>query len=327
MKTKRKIGTGILLFVGVMIGSFSLVAAGRAAESDYPNRPIQIIVPWGPGSASDLNSRIFAPHLEKTLKQPVIIVNKPGGGGILGHSLIAKSKPDGYNLGLVSTVFGIYFLTHKDLEFNLESFAPIYAYAKVPMFFLVRANAPWKTLKDFIADAKKSPGKLRYSTFGAFTLPHFATSDLCKKAGIELTFIPHSGVGDVLTALIGGHVEMGVTHGSAGHLTAGTLRALAVADKERLGDYPNIPTLTELGYPIVCYPILGHVAPRGTPPKVIEKLVQSYQEAMGKNRAAIADQLKKLEQYVVMMGPDEYAKRIRDDNDYLNQIFKGIKLQ
>jgi tripartite-type tricarboxylate transporter receptor subunit TctC len=326
MKTK-KFGTWILLFVGVLMGSLGLVPAGETAESEYPNRPIQVIVPWGPGSASDLNSRIIAPHLEKTLKQPVVIINKPGGGGILGHTLIAKAKPDGYTLGLVSTVFGIYFLTHKDLEFNWESFTPIYAYAKVPMFFSVKNDAPWKTLKDFIADAKKSPGKLRYSTFGAFTLPHFATSDLCKKAGIELTLIPHAGVGDVLTALIGGHVEMAVTHGSAGHLTAGTIRALAVADRERLEDYPDIPTLTELGFPIVCYPILGHVAPKGTSPKVLEKLVQGYKEAMGKKGTAIADPLRKLEQYVVMMGPDEYARRMKEDTEYLTQIFKGIKLQ
>ena len=318
----------VLFFGGILFLQFGLPYESRGdMEDDYPNKPIQVIVAWSPGNSSDLSARYLAPYLGEYFKQPFVVNNKPGAGGVIGHTLIAKSKPDGYTLGAVSTLAGVYLLVVKDLEFDLESFVPICAFIKTPGFFLVRPEAPWKTMKEFVADAKKNPGKLRYSSIGVASALNLMCVAFCKKAGIELTHIPYAGMGDVLTALIGGHVDVAPSWGSVGHLKSGTLRALAVSEKERLEDYPDIPTLTELGYPIVCYPITGHVAPKGTPKKITDKLIKGYLETLRANQKAISDLGRKYDLIPIIMSPDEYYKRIRADYEFMREAFQGIKVK
>ena len=228
-------------------------------------------------------------------------------------------------MGAVSTLFGVYLLTVKDLEFDLESFVPICGYAKVPGYFLVRNDAPWKTMKEFVDEAKKNPAKLRYSTQGVGSAAHLLAVEFFNRAGIKVTHIPYGGAGEVITAVMGGHVGMGVTWASAGHLKGGTLRALAVAEKERVEDFPYVPTLTELGYPIVIHPISGHVAPKGTPPKILEKLTRGYLEILRANATGIAESFKKQELIPIIMGPDEYDRQMREDYKYMYKTFQGIK--
>lgn len=217
----------VLFFGGILFFQFGFPYEGRAKmEDDYPNRPVQIVVTWSAGHSIDVTSRFLAPYLSEYFKQPFIVINKPGAGGVIGHTLIAKSKPDGYTLGAVSTLFGVYLLTVKDLEFDLESFVPVCGYAKVPGYFLVRNDAPWKTMKEFVGDAMKNPGKLSYSTQGVGSAAHLLAVEFFNRAGIKVTHIPYSGAAEALTALIGGHVGMGVTWASAGHLKGGTLGLL-----------------------------------------------------------------------------------------------------
>ena len=326
--SREKGFTGRFLFlIGILLLHLGFPLESRAEKDDYPNRPIQVVICFGPGSSPDLSSRILAPYLEEYFKQPFLVVNKVGGGGIIGHTYLAKSKPDGYTLGQVSTIFSVYFLVHKKLEFDLESFVPICGFAKVPGFFLVRTDARWKTMKEFIADAKKNPGKFRYSTQGVASAAHALAVDFFNKAGLEVIHIPYSGAGEVITAVMGGHVEIGVSWASAGNLKAGTLRALAVSEKERLEDFPDIPTLTELGYPIVLYPMNGHVVPKGTPKRIIEKLSQAYTEILRANRVAISESFRKLEQYPIIIGPEEYYKKMKENYEYMSNSFQGIKLE
>ena len=302
-----------------------LAGEGRCEKEDYPNRPVQLIIPWSPGTSTDVIARLVAPQLGKYFGQPWVLVNKPGAGGVIGHTLIAKSKPDGYTLGAVSTLAGSYLLVYKDLEFDLDSFVPIAAFIKVPMFFLVKLDAPYRTLKDLVDDAKKNPGKLRYGTIGVASAQHLVADDFCNKAGINLTHVPYAGTADVLTALLGGHVDLAPTWGSLGHLKGGTVRALAVSEKERLEEYPDIPTLTELGYPIVIFPIQGQVAPKGTPKKIIDKLSKGYLEVANANKKVIAESGKKFEQVVNIIGPDEYSKRMREHFEYMYKTFKRLQ--
>ena len=313
-----------LLFV-IISFTLSIAFEIQAAEDDYPNKAIQLIIPWGAGSASDLNSRILSPLLGEYFKQPFVVVNKPGAGGVIGHTFLAKSKPDGYTIGAVSSLFGVYLFTIKDVEFNLDSFVPVYAFAKTPMFLLVKPDAPWKTFKDFAEDAKRNPGKLRYSSIGIASAANLVAVDLFKKAGIKVTHIPYAGTGDALGAVIGGHVDIAPSWGSSGYLKSGTLRALAVAERERLEDYPDIPTLVELGYPVVAFPIYGHSAPKGTPKNVLAKLTKGYLEILKTNKKSISAAVKKFDQIVIIMGPDEYYKQMKEDYENMKNTFLELQ--
>lgn len=316
---------GLFLSVILLFQLGWAIDARAQKEDDYPNRAIQLIIPWGPGV--DMGDRIIARYMETYLKQPIVVVNKPGAGGIIGHSIIAKSKPDGYTLGRISTLFGIYLLLYKDLEFEFDSFTPICAYSKGSGFFLVRADAPWKTMKEFVAEAKKNPSKLRYGSIGVGSAAHILGVDFCNKAGIKATHIPYAGMAEVMNALLGGHVDIAPSWGSLGHLKGGKIRALAVSEKERREDYPDIPTLTELGYPIVIYPVRGHCVPKGTPKKIVDKLARAYQEVLNANKAEIVESLKKTEEIAVILGPDEYYKRMKEDYEYMREVFKGIEIK
>ena len=327
MFEKRESIRMILFPVGFLLFQLGFAFEGRAEKDEYPNRPIQLILPWSPGSSGDVAARVLGPRLGQYFGQPFLVINKPGGGGIIGHTLIAKSKPDGYTLGAVTTLFSSYLLVYKDLEFEFDSFVPICAFSKGTMFFMVRHDARWKNLKEFIAEAKKNPGKLRYGTIGVASAAHLVASDFCHKAEINVTHIPQTGTAVVINALLGGHIDLAACWGSLGHLKGGTVRALAIGEKQRLSEYPDIPTLTELGYPIACYPIRGHVAPKGTSKNIIEKLSRGYQEVLSANKAEISDLLKKTEEIAVIMGPDEYYKRMREDYEYMREVFKGIDLK
>ena len=315
-----------VVLVGILLSQFGLVCEGLAQEESFPNRPIQVIVPWGTGSAADVTSRILAPYLQKYFKQPFLVMNKPGGGSILGTTILAKSKPDGYTLGQISSYFTGAFLIHDNLEFAHDSFEPICGFVKVCGFFVVRADSPWKTLQEFIADAQKNPGKLRYSTQGYGTAYHFAATDFCNKAGIKLTHIPQAGVGDIMSNLVGKHIEMAVAATTLGHLPAGRLRALAVATEKRLEFFSNVPTLKELGYPVICEITTGHVVPRGAPKKIQEKLSRGYMEILTENEKAFTEAFLKLDEFLVMWGPKEYAEIMRRDHE-AQMRYKRIKLE
>jgi tripartite-type tricarboxylate transporter receptor subunit TctC len=321
----------IRFMIGLLIVLFSFFDLGliwdvRAENENYPNKPVQLLIPWGAGSAADLNSRILAPLLQNYFKQPFVVINKAGGGGIIGHTIIAQSKPDGYIIGQVSTAFGVFFLAYKNLKFNMESFVPICGFASIPAYFMVKADAPWKTLKEFVADAKKNPGKLRYSTHGVASRYHVIALAFCEKAGINLTHIPHSGTGDVITSVLGGHVDMAISSGpGGGHLKAGTVRALGVAEKERVRDLPEVPTLIESGYPVVLTAITGHVVPKDTPKEIVKRLVRGYIDVLNANKAQLDPEMRRFEQTFVIMGPDEYWKDARENYEDSIKVFKGGK--
>ena len=321
---RKEILVAKFLIVGILLSLLFLPCEVKSVQDDYPNKPVQMIVPWSPGPA-DLNTRFLSPLLGEYFKQPFVVVNKPGAGGVIGNTFLAKSKPDGYTIGAVSSLFGVYLFTIKDVEFNLDSFVPICAFVKTPMFLLVKPEAPWKTFKDFAEDAKRNPGKLRYSSIGIASAANLVAVDLFKKAGIKVTHIPYAGTGDALAAVIGGHVDISPSWATFGHLKSGTLRALAVAERERLEDYPDIPTLVELGYPVVAFPIYGHSAPKGTPKNIVDKLAKGYEKILKENRKAFSDTMRKYDQIAVIMDSDEYGKRMREDYEYLRKTFIEIE--
>jgi len=229
-----------------------LIPCGQIfAEEVYPNRPIEVIVPFAPGGPLDLGIRFFSDKWADVIGQPVVVENKGGASGAIGAKYVAYAKPDGYTLLATSDSPLITArLERKDAGYDLDSFRLLFNFSKIVVFFSVKSDARWKTLSDFIKEAKSQPGKLKYATWGPNSATVLATEMLCKVAGVKLTFIPFKTSPDSLTAIAGGNADMAVTFSLSGLRQSGLIRPLAISDEERVPDYPNLPTLRELGYPI-----------------------------------------------------------------------------
>src|SRR6266566_168606 len=213
----------VLLFVAVKV----------SAQEKYPDRPITIVAPFPPGGVADLTARPVAAALEKVLKNPVVVVNKTGAAGAVGMSFVANSKPDGYNLLMalssVSIIPEADKLFDRQPAYTMDQLIPIALISADPTIFVVNASRPWKSVKEFVDDAKKRPGEISYSSSGVYGTLHMAMEMLSHGAGINLKHVPYSGAGPALTAVLGGHVDT-LASGPAvviPHLKAGKLRPLA----------------------------------------------------------------------------------------------------
>ena len=199
----------------VIVISLLFVAgkAGWTLALDYPTRTISMVVPFSPGGGADLGSRVVAEKISSILGKPIISEYKPGAGGGLGAALVAKAKPDGYTFVVGSqTTLLINPMTKKDLGYKFDDFIQVSGYSMIPISINAKSGGPWKTLAEFIADAKKNPEKYRYGTYGALSQAHFAMELLSRKAGIKLIHIPFPGSPQANAALLGGHVELGISN-------------------------------------------------------------------------------------------------------------------
>ena len=266
---------------------FGVCLTHAGADEPYPTRPIQVIVPFPPGGVADLVARPFTTALEKQLKQPVVVVNKTGAGGAVGMQAAAVAKPDGYTLMValssISVMPEVDALFGRPATYKLSDFAPIAFLTADPTILVIKSSAPWKTVADFVADAKKRPNEIKYSSSGVYGTMHVAMEMFAHAAGIKLRHIPTGGGGPALTSLLGGHVDClsGGPNVSIPHIKAGTLRVLACWGGKRLASLPDVPTLMELGYKDVEFYIWsGFFAPAATPPAVIKILREATAKAV-----------------------------------------------
>jgi tripartite-type tricarboxylate transporter receptor subunit TctC len=257
-----------------------------AAQEAYPSRPVQIIVPFPPGGVADLVARPLAASMERILKQPMVVVNKTGAGGAVGMQAAAVSKPDGYTvmvaLSSISVMPEVDKLFGRPQTYKLEDFAPIALLTADPTILVIKKEAPWKNVADFVADAKRRPNEIKYASSGVYGTMHVAMEMLAHAAGIKLRHIPTAGGGPALTALLGGHVDTisGGPNVSIPHIKAGTLRVLACWGNKRLAALPDVPTLKELGYDAEFYIWSGFFAPRATPPAAVKILREAIRQAV-----------------------------------------------
>lgn len=248
------------------------------AQDDYPSRPVQIIVPFPPGGVADLNARAAAEVLGRILKQPFVLVSRPGAGGATGNAQVANAKPDGYTLlaGLASMVVipPAERLGGKEPSYLLEQFAPVALISADPLMFIVRTESPLKTIHELIADARARPGKSSYASSGIYGNIHLAVEMLAHAATLEFLHVPYSGGGPANTAVLSGHVDFTLAGpSSAGSfIKGGKARALAVTGVNRLAVFPEVPTLKELGYDVDFIIWCGLLAPSGTPAPIMQKL-------------------------------------------------------
>ncbi len=256
------------------------------AAQDFPTRPINIVAPFPPGGQADLMARPTAAAMEKILKSPVVVVNKTGAAGAVGMAFVANSKPDGYTLLMALSSISIIPEADKLFDrkpaYTMDQLTPVALVSADPTVFVVRADRPWKSVKEFVEDAKKRPEQISYSSSGIYGTLHMAMEMFTHAAGIKLKHVPYGGAGPALTAILGGHVDA-LASGPAvvlPHIKAGKLRPLAVWGDKRIAALPDLPTFKELGYDIEFYIWAGLFAPTGTPEPIMRKLRETVKQAM-----------------------------------------------
>ncbi len=318
----------IMLMLAI-VSIFLLPKFQALAQEDYPNRPIEVTIPTAPGTATDLAVRLLSDKWAEFLGQPVFVTNKPGAAGVIGAKYVATAKPDGYKL----LSFGTGHLTasrllRKDVGYDLDSFTMLFAHSKLGLFFSVRPDSRWKTLKEFFEEAKKNPGKLKYAAIGQGSFQHVATELLSKVAGVKLTLVPFGSTPENLTALMGGNVDLAVSFGLPGLGKSELVRPLAISDFERLPDYPNIPTIGELGYHIdygITYNSVA--APSKTPKKIISKFVEAHKKVWAKYKKELEDKMPPTGQYAIYADGEKLLEHLKQNEEILKHFFTefGIK--
>ena len=255
------------------------------AQDAWPTKPITMIVAFPPGGVADIVGRPLAVAMEKTLKQPVLVVNRTGAGGAVGTAAVAKAAPDGYTFLMALSSISIFPVSDringKQPSYEMKDFAPIALVTADPTVLVVRADSPYKTLKDFVDAAKANPGKINYSSSGVYGTLHVAMEIFANAAGIKLFHVPYQGGGPAVTALLGGQVQALASGPAAaiGQIKGGKMRALASWSTKRLELLPDIPTFKELGYDAEFYIWSGVVAPAATPAPILARLREAVREA------------------------------------------------
>ena len=305
-----------------------LSIATAFAQEKFPDRPITIVAPFPPGGVADLTARPVAASMEKILKNPVVVVNKTGAAGAVGMSFVANSKPDGYTLLMALSSISIIPEADKLFDrkpaYTVDQLLPLALFSADPTILAVGANHPWKSVKDLVADAKKRPGAISYSSSGIYGTLHMAMEMFAHAAGIKLNHVPYGGAGPALTAVLGGHQDM-LASGPAvliPHVKAGKLRALAGWGSKRVAAMPDVPTFKELGYDIEFYIWAGAFAPKGTPEPIMKKLRETMKQVV--QEAEFKDAMAKLETPIAYMDAPEFQKFYERDAKMLAEATRRI---
>jgi tripartite-type tricarboxylate transporter receptor subunit TctC len=289
-----------------------LAAPGLQAQEAWPTKPVNMVVAFPPGGVADIVARPLAVAMEKTLKQPVLVINRPGAGGATGTASVAKAAPDGYTVLMALSSISIFPVSDringKQPAYEMKEFAPIALVTADPTVLVVRADGPYKTLKDFVDAARANPGKINYSSSGVYGTLHVAMEIFANAAGIKLFHVPYGGGGPAVTALLGGQVDALASGPAAaiGQIKGGKMRALAGWGAKRLELLPDIPTFKELGYDAEFYIWSGVVAPVATPAPILARLREAVREAA--NSPEFRSAMAKVETPIAYLDAPEFQK-------------------
>ncbi len=316
------------VFAAATLGAATLTAQPSQAQSTepFPNKPIQLVIPFAPGDTDNM-LRPFTDKMGEFLGQPVVLNFKPGAGGGVGAGLVATSKADGYTLvGSSPGSIVVVPLANKDIKYSPESFTPVAALSEGGFMLVVAQASPWKNMKDVVEHSKKNPGKVSFSSSGFMGITHLLGEIFTKEAAIKWNHIPFAGSAPAIVALLGGHVDVASTAiGPAqAHIKAGSLKPRAVLGETRLSAYPDVPTLKELGYKVGSPVLYGISAPKGTPKEVVSALYAAVKKASEKYNDQIAGSLGALGAEIKVLGPDEYAAYLRNQNQLFSAAIKAL---
>jgi len=266
---------------------WTMAAVPALAQEAFPGRAISMIVAFPPGGVADITARPTAAAMEKILKQPVTVVNRPGAAGAVGNSAVANARPDGYTilmaLSSISVIPAADELFNRKPAYALDQFAPIALVSADPTILVVHPSLPVKTPKELVALARSKPGEMSYSSSGVYGALHMPMEMFLHAAKLKMRHVPTTGGGPAITALLGGHVEMtaGGPAAISAHVKSGKMRAIVGWGAARHPSYPDVPTFREFGYKDVEYYIwAGMFAPRGTPDSVMKALRDAARRAV-----------------------------------------------
>jgi len=302
----------------------TLLMSAPIQAADFPTKEVQVIIPWAAGGATDLIFRALGATTSKYLGKAVVIVNKAGGAGAVGYTEGMKAAPDGYTL--TSAVTPLTILPHQvTTAFTYKNFDPVINVVSDPSMFLVRSDAPWKSLKEFLDFAKKNPEMITVGNSGAGGGVHLVALAFEKAAGVKFNHIPFSGGGPSVTAILGGHINAVSVSPPEGieHVKAGKLKIVALFAEKRFEMFPDVPTVKEQGIDFVMGMWRGLIAPKGTPADAIKKLHEAFKKGMEdpvfvKNAKDMACNL----QY---LGPEAFGKLMANDHEFFGKLVKEIK--
>jgi tripartite-type tricarboxylate transporter receptor subunit TctC len=308
----------------------SIVASAALAQT-FPSKPIRIIVPFTPGSATDTMARPVADKLQTALGQPVLVENRPGAGGTIGIAALAKSPADGYTLAVVSTGHVVNPVLYANLPYDtikdVNGVAPI---AGQPCVLVVSPQLGVKSVKDLVAMAKAKPGQMNYATAGVGSAAHICAEKFRMAAGVDAVHVPLKGSPESLTETMGGRTQYTWTPLSTavGQIKEGRLLALAVSTARRSPQFPEVPTIAEAGFPKAEFNFwVGMLAPAGTPRDVLNKLNAEIQKAL--SAPDMKERLANLGNEPMLMSPEEFDRFLRDEYATLGDVMRasGVKAQ
>jgi tripartite-type tricarboxylate transporter receptor subunit TctC len=296
---------------GIAFALAITIAATAAAAQTYPNRPIELMVPFVASGTTDSAARLIAARLEKW-GQPVIVNNRPGGGSAIGTAVVAKAAPDGHALLVTTIAFAINAGLHKQPFDAAKDFTAITEISSIPIMLVVHPSLPVTTLQEFVAYSKAQPAGLDYASSGPGTSTHLAAELFKSMSGANLVHVPFKGNAEVMNALLGGHVKVhfGLSASSLQHVRSGALRVLAVTTERRLPELPDVPTVAELGYP--GYEISswqGVFAPAGTPAEIIDRLNREIVALI--RTPEVSERIKREGAQPIASSPAEFAARFK----------------
>ncbi|MCG6533193.1 MAG: tripartite tricarboxylate transporter substrate binding protein [Syntrophales bacterium LBB04] len=268
MRAKRIILAAVSLILGAVLTT-------SVSAANYPSKPVEIVIPFAVGSDSDVTSRLIADVGSKHFGQPIVPVNKPGGGGSIAVADVISAKPDGYKLLFEAhNYFATTVKTHK-VPFDPNDLVPVANLHEIKLCMAVRGDSPFKTFEDLREYGKKHPGELKWSHSGRGTPPHLTAMLVFRQAGLKMVDVPYKGSSEQLTALLGGHVD--VATGSVStmleQMRAGKVRLLMVYSNRRFDDLPNVPTVGEVGFPDAAFPSYWGIYVRKDVPEPVKKVL------------------------------------------------------
>ena len=314
----------------MMVGAGVTLACSAVLAQNYPNRPIKFIIPFPPGGGLDHTARTVQAKLQEALGQPVIIENKAGAGGIIGAEFAKNQPADGYTLFLGNTgTMGLYPAVFQKLPYDaLKDFAPAGQLISNTLVAVTNAQVPANTLAEFIAWAKRNPGKVSYASGGSGAITHLAGEMLKSQAGIDMLHVPYKGSAPAVTDLIGGqvHLLIDVAAVSQQHVKSGKLKALAVTSAKRNAAFPELPTFDEAGLP--GYEAIGWqgiLVPAGTPKEAVNKLADAIQKVMAD--AGVREKFLAVGSEAAPSGPDAFGAFIRAEIEKWTRIAKAVNVK
>lgn len=305
----------------------ALLAACGCAFAQFPDRPLQVIVPFAAGGGLDANARAFSQALAEELKQPVAVVNRDGAAGTIGLQALAGARPDGHTLAFTPAV-SLTSEPHrlKTIAYRLESFAPVCQVFDNIIAVIVPAASPFRSIGDLLDEARRNPGAVSYGTSGTGSIPHLGTSDIEAAAKVQLTHVPYKGDGPMLQDLLAGRLGFGAMLASSvtGQIQAGALRPLAVFSDRRHPSFPSVPTLTEAGVPVVQLSFGGLLAPADTPPAVVASLQSACERAV--RSPTYTAWATRAGQVVDYQPAARFAQRLREDSSAKSATIRRLGL-